>query len=324
MNPIDLSKVAKGDSLIGYLFIKSQLVKTASNGSRYFNMTLSDSHFNGMNAKMWDVKPVDEEEFTTGKLVKVKGKVQEFNGNLQMIVGRMRLTNEGDDVNPDDFVETAPISVSRMMKDLIDTIDAFHNADLKAITRAIVDDHKEDLAYFPAAKKMHHAVKGGLLYHTHSMLMAGKALADLYPFLDKDLLYAGIILHDMGKTVEMVSDENGSVDDYSAEGKMLGHIITEISEIDRFSDNLGIDPEITLMLKHMILAHHYEPEFGSPVRPMFPEAELLHHLDIIDARMNTMKRIEDGLRPGSFSEKIFGLDGIQLYRRKDPLAYPDK
>ena len=78
------------------------------------------------------------------------------------------------------------------------------------------------------------------------------------------------------------------------------------------------------MLKHMILSHHYEPEFGSPVRPMFPEAELLHHLDIIDARMNTMKRNEDGLRPGSFSEKIFGLDGIQLYRRKDPLAYPDK
>ena len=324
MKPIDLSKVAKGDNLLGYLFIKAQLVKTAANGSRYFNMTLSDSYFNGMNAKMWDVKPVDEEEFTTGKLVKIKGKVQEFNGNLQIIVGRMRLCNEGDDVSPDDFVETAPISVSAMMKDINDTIDAFHNADLKAITRAIVEHHKEELTYFPAAKKMHHAVKGGLLYHTHSMLMAGKALTGLYPFLDKELLFAGIILHDMGKTTEMLSDENGSVGDYSAEGKMLGHIITEISEIDHFANELGTDPEIALMLKHMILAHHYEPEFGSPVRPMFPEAELLHHLDIIDARMNTMKRIEDGLRPGTFSEKIFGLDGIQIYRRKDPAAYPDK
>ena len=105
MQAIQLNQVKKGESLLGYLFIKSQTVKTSTNGSRYFNMTLTDSAFTGMNAKMWDVKPVDEEEFTEGQLVKVKAKVQEYNGNLQIIVNRMRLTNEGDPVDINDFVE---------------------------------------------------------------------------------------------------------------------------------------------------------------------------------------------------------------------------
>ncbi len=317
MKPIKLKQVKKGDDLTGYLFIKSQLVKTSANGSRYFNMTLSDSEFGGMNAKMWDVKDADEEEFITGKLVKIQGKVQEYNGNLQIIVRRMRLANEGDDVSPDDFVESVPVDVASMLADFDATIAAMKNPDLKELTGAIIADKREVLGYFPAAKSMHHALKGGLLYHTWSMLQLGKALAGLYPFIDGDLLYAGIMLHDLGKSREMVSDANGSVSDYSAEGKLIGHIVTEIVEIDEYGKRLGTDPETLLMLKHMILAHHYEPEYGSPVRPMFPEAELLHHIDIIDARMNTMERIEGTLKPGTFSDKIWGLDSIQLYRRTE-------
>lgn len=95
----------------------------------------------------------------------------------------------------------------------------------------------------------------------------------------------------MGKIDEMQASENGVVDDYTPEGKLIGHITTEITEVDRLGRELGTDPEILLLLEHMILSHHYEPEYGSPVRPMFPEAELLHHIDVIDARMNTMARI---------------------------------
>lgn len=314
---IDLASAKKGDNLLGYLFIKSQTAKTSTNGSRYFNMTLSDSHFTGMNAKMWDIKPVDEEEFKEGALVKVKGKVQEYNGNLQIIVNRMRLTNEGDDVTIDDFVETPPVKIQDMYDDLVATIDAFENADLKKLVGAIIRDKHDALMVVPAAKRMHHALKGGLLYHTWSMLRLGKAIAPLYPFVDAELLYSGIMLHDLGKSVEMLSDQNGSVSDYSPEGKMLGHIITEIVEIDEYGKKLEIDPQLILELKHMILAHHYEPEYGSPVRPMFAEAELLHHIDIIDARMNTMDRVRKSLKPGGFSEKIWGLDGIQLYRRPE-------
>ena len=146
------------------------------------------------------------------------------------------------------------------------------------------------------------------------MLQIGKSLTTLYPFLNSDLLYAGILLHDIDKITEMVSDANGSVSDYSPEGKLLGHIVTEIVEIEEYGKRLDTDAEVLLLLKHMILSHHYEAEYGSPVRPMFPEAELLHHIDIIDARMNTMEKIEKGLTPGSFSEKVWGLDNIQMYR----------
>ena len=114
----------------------------------------------------------------------------------------------------------------------------------------------------------------------------------------------------------MESDENGSVSDYTEEGKLLGHIVTEIVEIDQYGQKLGVSEEVLLLLKHMILSHHYEAEYGSPKKPMFPEAELLHHIDIIDARMNTMEKVQNSLEPGAFSEKIWGLDGIQLYRSK--------
>ena len=125
-----------------------------------------------LNAKMWDVKEADGEEFVTGKLVKIKAKVQEYNGNLQIIVNRMRLANEGDPVTVDDFVETVPVSIARMLKEFDDTVAAFKNEDLKKLTAALIDDKRAMLNYFPAAKRMHHAIKGGLLYHSWSILLS--------------------------------------------------------------------------------------------------------------------------------------------------------
>lgn len=310
---MEIKHLKKGQPFLGYLFIKSQNTKTASNGSRYFNMTLTDMNFDEIDGKMWDVKEVDEEEFTAGKLVKIKGVVQEYNGHLQLIANRMRLANAGDDVNINDYVECVPVDIEQMISEINDTIESFENQDLKTITSAIFSDKVTILRYFPAAKSNHHALKGGLLYHTYTMLCVGKSLTPIYPFLNKDLLYAGIILHDIGKITEMISDENGSVSDYSAEGKLLGHIITEIVEIDEYGKQLKVNPEVILLLKHMVLSHHYEPEFGSPKRPMFPEAELLHHIDVIDARMNTMEKIQGSVEKGNFSEMIWALDKVQLY-----------
>lgn len=311
---MQVKNMKKGQSFMAFLFIKSQLVKTATNGSRYFNMVLSDENFDEIDAKMWDVKEPEEKAFPGGQLVKVKGTVQEYNGKLQVIVNKMRPVNEDDGVEVNDYVETVPVDIQKMLKDMNETINAFKNEDLKQLTSAILNDKAQVLSYFPAAKRHHHALKGGLLFHTYTMLELAKRITPLYPFLDADLLYAGVILHDIGKVDEMISDENGSVSDYSEEGKLLGHIITEIVEIDRFGQKLGTDPEVLLLLKHMILSHHYEAEYGSPKRPMFPEAELLHHIDIIDARMNTMEKIESHLEPGQFSENNWGLEGVQLYR----------
>lgn len=305
----------KGQEFTGFLFIKSQLVKTATNGSRYFNMVLNDQNYDEIDAKKWDVKGPEEAEFTNGKLVKIKGKVQEYNKRLQLIVERMRLATEADGVTVDDFVETVPVDIDEMLKAINDTIDAFSNSDIKAITRTIFSRHTEKLAYFPAAKKHHHAIKGGLLYHTYSMLRIAKGLTQIYDFVNRDLLYAGVILHDIGKINEMEADENGSVSDYTPEGKLLGHITQEIVDLELTGQELGTDSECLLLLKHMILSHHYEPEFGSPKRPMFPEAELLHHIDMIDARMYSMELELSRIEPGQFTAPNWSMDGISLYRR---------
>lgn len=310
---MQIRNMKKGMSFMDFMFIKSNTAKTTANGKRYFNMSLSDDTFDVIEAKMWDVSESDEAQFTDGKLVKIKGTVQEYQGRLQVIVNKIRLAEPADGVNLDDYVETAPISSEDMFAELRETAGALTNEDLRTLTLAILDAKAEALAYFPAAKRFHHALKGGLLYHTATMLKIAKQLTPLYPFLNADLLYAGVILHDIGKVDEMLADETGAVSDYSPEGKLLGHIISEIVEIDRFGQQLGTDPEILLLLKHMILSHHYEAEYGSPKKPMFPEAELLHHIDIIDARMNTMERIEKSLAPGKFSENNWELDGVQIY-----------
>ena len=311
---MEIKNAKKGQDYLGYLFIKSQLTKTASNGSRYFNMVLTDINFDEIDAKKWDVKADEEVVFTNGKLVKVKGRIQEYNKRLQLIVEKMRLVEE-DEAVIDDYVETVPIDIDEMLDAITDTIDQFENTDIRDITKKIFETHSETLRYFPAAKKHHHAIKGGLLYHLYSMLRIARGLVGIYSFINRDLLYAGVILHDIGKVNEMVSDENGSVSDYTAEGKLLGHITQEIVELELVGQELGTDPECLMLLKHMLLSHHYYPEYGSPKRPMFPEAELLHHIDMIDARMYTMEEALNRVEPGEFTQQNWSLDGISLYRR---------
>lgn len=126
---------------------------------------------------------------------------------------------------------------------------------------------------------------------------------------------AGVALHDIEKLNEIQSDENGVSDDYSLEGKMLGHLVMGVWSIGDVSEKLGINKEKALMLQHMSLSHHYEPEFGSPIRPLFPEAEMLHYLDIMDAKMFDMEQALNYVKPGEFTDKVFTLDNRKLYQK---------
>jgi len=171
--------------------------------------------------------------------------------------------------------------------------------------------------YYPAASKNHHAEYGGLLYHVKRMLMTGLAVCDIYPILNRDLVAAGVILHDIEKLNEIESNEYGISPGYSFEGQMLGHIVQGIKLLDRLTEELGFPREKALMLEHMILSHHYEPEFGSPKKPLFPEAEVLHYLDILDARMFDMEDALNGVEPGSFSDRIWTLDNRRIYKPMD-------
>lgn len=309
-----LSQLGADEPYRGYLFIKDAAVRTSKNGNQFIKLVLSDQDFKETTGFLWNASEDDIKNFKQGVLVGVLGKGKIFNDAIQLDIQKIRLTNEGDIVSIRDFIETAPEEPEDMYDEILNTINNFSNEEIKFVTKTAFEDRSEELMYFPAAKSIHHAMKGGLLYHTISMLRLAKELASLYPFINEDLLYAGVILHDLGKVDEMISDANGTISDYTAKGKLLGHITSEISDIEKICRDNNISDETALLLEHMILSHHYEPEYGSPVKPMFPEAELLHHIDVIDARMNTMRKIQKDLVPGTFSERQGKLDGISIYK----------
>ncbi|MBO3441500.1 HD domain-containing protein, partial [Clostridium haemolyticum] len=182
------------------------------------------------------------------------------------------------------------------------------------IINYILEENKHKIMHFPAAKKNHHAVRSGLLYHTTTMLKAGEKLSEVYTFINTDLLFGGIILHDFAKMDEMNSSELGIVDDYTIEGQLLGHIIEGVKNIEVASQKVGADKEITMLLQHMVLSHHYEPEFGSPKKPMIPEAQMLHFLDVMDASLYDMHKAIGETKKGEFSNAVWSLDKRKIYR----------
>ncbi|MBN2797227.1 MAG: HD domain-containing protein [Clostridia bacterium] len=305
-----------GEEVQGFFIIKSFNVKTSSNNKKYLDFTLAD-RTGEVNAKLWDVKDEYEELYQAGVLVKVRGAITSWQNNVQLKVIKIRLTTEEDQINLSDYVPSAPYDPREMFDELVEVINGFKNNDLKRLVLHIVKEYEEPLLTAPAAKSNHHAIRSGLLYHLKRMIKTGKALCQIYTHINEDLLIAGIILHDMEKINEMVSDHLGIVSDYSTEGQLLGHIIMGIKKIDTVARALGIDPELSMVLQHLVLSHHYEPEFGSPKKPMLPEGELLHYIDIIDARMYDMELAYRDVPVGDFTAPVWVLDKRRLYNYKE-------
>jgi 3'-5' exoribonuclease len=307
----------KSDKIEGYFLIKTVDCKVTNNSTtnKYLDFNFTDST-GEINAKLWECNNEIEQLFKDNMLVKVRGVVNEYRGKLQLKIEKIRNVTVEDNVNIDDFVLSAPYKSEDMFDIILEFIEKIKNDDIRGITEQIILECSEKMMHYPAAKSNHHAVRGGLLYHTTTMLKAGEKLLDIYKHLNSDLLYAGVILHDIAKIFEMDSSELGIVSQYTTEGQLLGHIVLGINLIDRAGCKLGADKEIIILLQHMILSHHYEPEYGSPKRPMIPEAELLHHLDIIDARMYDMNKALSDVNDGEFSEKIYSLDNVSIYKSK--------
>lgn len=312
---IEIKNMTAGEVIQGIYLLKTLDVKQGANGKTYLDLTIGDKT-GDINCKVWDYSEGMENTLQANGLIKIRGTVNEWQGRNQMKIDKIRAASEEDGAEINDFVAAAPEKPEDMLIEIVTYIDRIKDYDIRSIVSYIVEDCEEKLLYYPAAKKNHHSIRGGLLYHILSMLRAGEKLLQVYSWLNADLLYAGVILHDLAKTVEMESSELGIVSDYTIEGNMLGHIITGIKMIENTGRDLGSDAEKVMLLQHMVLSHHYEPEYGSPVRPKLPEAEMLHYLDIIDARMYDIKKALDGVQGGSFGEKIWSLENRAFYKPK--------
>lgn len=306
-----LAEMIKGQVFDGFLLTRTATQRTSSNGSKFLDMTLCDIS-SEVNAKMWDsYTPAPN----VADVLRVRGAMTEYNGRPQLRVDKMRIATADDDYDMSALAPCAPQPASEMLDYILNRVDAFKDPELKALVLTRLEECGDKLNYYPAASKLHHAERSGLLHHVSTMLRMAGYVCEVYPTLDADLLAAGVILHDLCKITEMAADEIGMVSDYTAEGMLVGHLVQGVAELARCGRELGVRAETMLLLEHMILSHHDLPEFGSPKKPMFPEAEVLHVLDLLDARMFEMNRALANIQPGKFTERIWSLDR-KLYKRK--------
>ena len=310
-----LGSMIKGQVFDGFLLVRQAQQRTSSNGGKYLDMTLCDIS-GEVNAKMWDGQTPPP---PTGKVIRLRGMMLEYNGRPQLRVDKMRLSVESDGVDMSALAPCAPVPANEMLDYILNRVDAFADHELKAIVLMRLEECGDKLIYYPAASKLHHAERSGLLHHTSTMLRGAAAICEIYPTLDADLLAAGVILHDLCKITEMDADEIGMVTDYTAEGMLIGHLVQGVAELSLAGRELKVRPELLMMLEHMILSHHDLPEYGSPKPPMFPEAEVLHALDDLDARIFEMNHALEAAPPGGFTERIWSLDR-RLYRRREAPA----
>ncbi|GHU49513.1 hypothetical protein FACS1894127_2910 [Clostridia bacterium] len=306
------------EEITDFFLVHSVAIKIGSNKKQYLDLFLADKT-GEISAKKWDVADTELaslDGIKEGDYIKIKANVISYNGMKQFKIIRLRKAGpqDQDKLERADFVKSAPERGEDMYDYILKAATEITDEDLKNIAVKLLEDKREKLLYYPAAAKNHHAELAGLLYHMKRMLMMTKRYCQVYVGLNLDLLTTGVIIHDIEKLTEMISDEDGVVSEYSFEGKLLGHLVSGVKTIDRLAQEFNIPEEKAILLEHMIISHHYEPEFGSPKRPMFPEAELLHYLDIVDARLYDMEDALQGVSKGSFSDKVRTLDFRMLYK----------
>jgi 3'-5' exoribonuclease len=315
MKSVTISQMRANEEVEGFFLIRSIQIKTTNQNKKYLDLTLADKT-GEINAKKWECKKEDEERYQIGSVIKARGQVSEWQNKLQLKIFLMRLTEKDDDIVIQNLVPAAPESGETMFNYIFDKVSNFEDEELKKLVIYILEDKRMKLLYYPAAKSNHHAILSGLLYHILRMLEVGEKLSKIYNNINRELLLSGIILHDIQKTEELNANELGIVSAYTIEGTLLGHIIMGIKYIEEIGKKLEISQEKIMLLEHMLLSHHYEPEYGSPVKPMIPEGELLHYIDMIDARMYDMDKHLKEVEEGTFSEQIFSLDRRRLYKAK--------
>lgn len=294
----------------GFVLIKRCEEKKTKNGASYLDLIIGDKD-GEMPAKLWDFsgKEIFEEEM----VVKIRGTVEQYNGKDQFRIAQIRPAAAGDDYNLSELVPSSEVGGQQIFNMLLKRAEAFKDPDFKAITTTILNEKKDLLINCPAAFKLHHAMIGGLMLHTMSIVRMAEEICRIYPNINKDLLLAGAILHDVAKTWEFSLGKTGLVKGYSTEGELIGHLVKGAMYVEEAGKKLNISREKAVLLEHMILSHHGVPEYGSPVRPMFLEAEILSALDTLDAEIYEFNSATSKAEPGKFTERQWSLDNRKLY-----------
>lgn len=279
-----------GDRVFDIYYCKYKSSAVTKNGKSYDNVIIQDKT-GTLDAKIWDPNNAGIAEFDAGDYVEVYGEVTSFNGALQVNVKRVRLCQEGE-YDEAEYMPMSKKNIEEMYTELLDIIKSIGNPYLHKMLNAFFIEDKEFIAAFKkssAAKTVHHGFIGGLLEHTLSVTKLCEYYCTAYPILKRDLLLTAAICHDIGKTREISAFP---VNDYTDAGQFLGHIVMGSEMVgEKIRDIEGFPPMLAMELKHCILAHHGEYEFGSPKKPALIEAVALNRADDTDAKMETFTEI---------------------------------
>ncbi len=293
-------------------FLISNVNKGVNNlGSAYLNIELKDSS-GQIPAKKWEVNEEDNDIFVVGNVVEATCEIIKYKDSLQAKIITAKLLNE-EDIDIVRLIQSAPIPMEELKKDLLAFVNSVKDPDCSALLNYFLKKYESKIYVYPAASSIHHEYSSGLMMHIVSMAKMGEFIAANYKNINRDLLITGIILHDIGKLTEL---EGPVIYHYSLEGKLLGHISIMASEIKEAANKLSLKSEVPLLLEHMILSHHGQHEYGSPVLPLTSEALALHLIDNTDSKLTILNKALDDTEVGQFTQKIFALDGRLFYKHK--------
>lgn len=273
--------------ITSYFLVSSKQIKPKKSGDIYLSLTLCDRS-GQIDAKMWDNVADAVDAFEQDDFIKVKGLVNKYSNRFQLTIHKLRRMDDGE-IDYCDYLPKTTKDVEELWRTVGAYVATFQNAQLKLLLEAFMGDPQISEAYrqAPAAKSLHHAFIGGLLEHVVSLMKLCDTVSPLYPQINRDLLLTGAFLHDIGKIYELNYQRSFS---YTTKGQLLGHMIIEI---EMLHEKIALVPdfpaELKVLIEHLIISHHGKYEFGSPKLPMFPEALMLHYLDDLDSKMESMR-----------------------------------
>ncbi len=294
--------------MASYAMIKELNEKKDKNGNGFLDLVVIGSDKKEYPAKVWRFE--NNGTFAVDDVIEIEYTIDNYKGKTQLNITKIVMAPSE---MAKDFVPSAEYSGQTVFNMLLDKANAFRDTELKKIVTAIMLRHREKLEVYPAAFRLHHAMVGGLMLHTASIVEMAEKVCEVYPNVNRELLIAGAILHDVAKTFEMETSKSGLCSGYTAGGELIGHLVKGAMYIEETAKELGIESEKVTLLEHMILSHHGVPEYGSPVRPMFLEAEILSQLDNLDATIFEINAATDAVEKGEFTDRQWALDQRKLY-----------
>ena len=303
-----------GDDNVSFNAMITHCVAGKTNGankSNYLSITFSDQT-GTIDAKLWNAQQTDMDTLKEGAVVEAIGDIIKYSDQRQMKIVKINHVSF-DQSAQIEYLQKAPMDADKMIEEIKGYISSINNVKLYTLTKQLFEEHVEKIKVYPAASKNHHEYVSGLAYHTLSMLKLSESIVNLYPSLNKDLIYAGITLHDIGKTVEL---SGPVVPNYTLEGNLLGHISIANAMMLEKAKQLNIEGEEVVLLSHIILSHHGKNEFGSPVVPKLKEAEVVSMIDNLDARIVMIDKALSEVEEGEFTKRIFSLENRSFYKPK--------